>query len=694
MLEVTVKGYKINKVFQREGDKLVVNVANTNLSTAGFAADVLKKTARVQVKSDNSVNIFGKGKAIILVDGLENNNPEVLNSLSSDEIQSIEIMTNPPAKYSASGKAIINIITNKQHELGLNGRFNNYLTKATYLRSYTNVDLSFKKDKLTLYTKYNYNPYKIRYEDEYFRKIYQGDQIVNTLRNTIKKDRTFLNEHNYKIGLDLQLNPRHALGLQFRGANSGNKEFTTDINDVFTPEIVEPTTIFSTDTDTDVNYNSQNYNLNYTYLPDTLGQKLDVIFDLSFYSDQKKDNIKEQITSIDNQYDLAKSNLNINDIEVATFKLNYAAPIFNNSLFYEAGFKYSSIRSLGLNDFRHISSNVSTIDPNRSSKFNYNETIGAAFLTINKKLDKLNLKAGLRLENNTMRGNTTNLNTDNKIDRTAFQLFPSFFVDYSISKDLILDLSYTKRISRPTFQDLNPFITYIDSLSFYQGNPTLIPEIVHSFETGITYREYASINLGYSNRINPMFLAIDLSSTTSGAAIVSTQNFKSAKKYFVILNLPYQIKGWTTFNSIGWSSNRLEQLNTENQLVVRQKPLLYLYMYNELKLPYGIAVDFTYQYNSSGIDGIFQFEPRHTVSFGIGKSFLDKKLNVRLVGNDLFNQNQIQSTARVQNLEVDYKSFYDAKYFRLIVSYKFGTNFYSFKNKSENDDELNRIKGN
>lgn len=684
--EVVVTSSKQVIPFSMSKNKLIINVENSTLSDVGTASDILKKISRVNVDHDNNVSLIGKGKALILIDGRRLTSNDEISMLNSSDIEKIEVITNPSAEYDAAGKAIISITTKKGKQDGLYSKINLAIARGIFWRAQNSIDLSYKKQDWAVYTRYGFNPVKQFFIDKYKRAF--DSSPSSNLANRVEKIRLAPTAHTLKLRLDHTINSKHTWGIQYNGwLRKGNDE-TQNTNKISTNSI--PTTHLSTTMNTPFQYRNHSLSGNYLYYPDSTGKNLYTYVDYSDFEGLRTSTIEEQTKLTSTEKNIERQNYTFNHINIYSFNIGYKHIFKKMNLTSEMGVKLTGTETNSINELKTYYSENWITDISRSGNYIYQEKLSAAYLQLNKPIKKFTIDAGLRLENTDSRSFNVTLN-QNILDTTYLSIFPSINFSYDIMKNWNMYLSYSKRITRPPYQNLNPFTFYIDSLSYFQGNASLIPEFTHSWETGITYKQYASINLSYTRTKYPLFLFVEQLEKNSDAISAYLRNFNRSDQLSMSINLPYETKRWMTFNTIGTNYIKNNFL-TESMNHIYKKTMWYIYSYQEFRLNQNINIDISYQYNSQGIDGLFTYNTRHIVALGIGKSFWENKLKMRIQYSDIFNQDQTKTYSHVQNINLQYDSFYDARLIRFSLTINLGELYKPKSIGKENiKDELKRI---
>lgn len=674
--EVVVVAQRL-PAFRQEGGMVVVDVQNNVFNRASTAIDILKKAPRVMV-NDQEISIFGKGKAIVLLNGKKVFSTDILSSIPGSEISKIEIISNPSAKYDAEGQAVINIITKKNDMEGFDAEIRTNITKRTHLSYLYGGGFSYKKGDWNIYGSYENRPHKILKTDDYERTFTGGsdpiflDQKVRALSN-------FKTAHRPKLAAIYQ-HKKHEFGVEYNATIYDANFATSNRDELYQNNALE--VLLSTTKDGTYDYARNSFNFNYTYTPDTTGKKLFLTVDHTYANAYFTERISEN-TSTESIEKLSKSQ---NRIPIDIAQLDYSTPIGQSRINMEAGIKYTRAQTKDNIVFsRKMEENNFEVDPDASNTYQYKEEVSAAYIGFQRDGEKIDANFSLRAEATNAKGSSS---SHSIVDTFYVNLFPSLSVDYHLAKDLDVGASLSTRIKRPTLQDLDPFVVYLDSFSIIKGNPGLHPEITHSIEANVTYKKYASINFGFSSTDNAIFPVIH-TDEQSAIAILQNENIEKYQRIFANINLPYQTNKWTTFNSFGYEKKNVSYYSNGNEINV-SAPMWYAYMYNRFSLPWNFNAEVTFTYASSGIEGVFSFESIYQLSAGISRSFLEDNLNISVYYNDILKSNRYKGEAILPSLNVQYNSYYDSSKIRLAATYKIGKYKNHKTNKSRNET-LRRI---
>lgn len=680
----------ISKVplFERDGEKVKVNVENSALSSVGTALDVLKKSPTVKVDNSDNVSVFGKGGAVIYVDGQQITSVDILKTISSTEIKEIEIISNPSAKYDASGKAVINIITKKNNLEGYSGNLIQIASYGKGLLTYTGLRFNYKRKKWSTFISYGIPHGQDWKTDEYSRSAKNNDSTTIVMKNNIS---TVLNQtsfHNYRVGATYAFDSASSLGIQYTGYYYQSTNYSDNINDVFKSAV--PLLTIQTNTISKPIKSMNSANIYFAKKIDTLQSEYSLTAQYGSFNSTNSDEITQQIFKGNNSNEQTKRNSGINAIQIFTAQAGLIKA-FNKSWKLESGIKGSDISNQSKINLENYSAGVWISDPAYFNGFKYSESILAGYSQLRYSKNEINVRVGGRVEYSDSDG-LSKISGQQVIKREDLNLFPSAFLGYDLTKNINTSLTYSSRIIRPSFQDLDPFVNFIDSLSSFRGNPYLLPSYTHSLEASVIYMQQASIVFGYSRTNGEMALVVDKLNDGTSAFIATTKNLNFLETYSVGAIIPYELGWWTTYNYLGYMKNTFTY-KSGGDVVQNKKPTFYMYLYDEFRVKKILSIEVTFEYTSAGADGIFTFEPFSNLSANIKKTFLKDKLTFRLTANDILSTSFKTGSSNVNGYNVSYISKANTHYFGVSLNYRFGKLKENVdKEKGVNKEEYDRIK--
>ncbi len=661
-------------VTMKDGN-LVVDVKHSSLSNAGTLMDVLNKSPGVIVDKNNNITILGKGSPVIYINGKEVQSKSELDILQSDDIQSIEIDRNPSAEYSASGHAALKITTKKITTDKLNILVFNYAHFGRRYSNTTGIELNSKINKLSNYFSYSYkNANSTQSDNGYVNNYLPNDTILNRyIENTVYNKKS----HNIFCGVNYQIDSNNVLGLQF--SSSFSKEKDTTFSD-YTIENVHSVTPWKI-----LNYEKNNnrfYDLNLNYK-----SQLDSITTLSIVADYARmkltgnKNISERNKLTLNKISTKSDNSSL--YSVYTGRADVDGKLFK-SWKTKIGAKYSLTENNGKNKIESQNTIANFVMNN-----NIKDQVTALYITVNKKLNKFDINAGVRYEYTLSKITITDSATD-FINRSYHNFFPSLLFGYKSSDNFNVSLSYSKRISRPSFEQLNPRISYLDSLSYSIGNPLLKPTLSDNFELGLLLFKHLSVIFDYTkqdDRINQVAISDENNPHITKYAFI---NINKAEFYSASISYNFSKKFYTNYTSFNISKPfiKVPYLNATR---IIQKPVWTFQMNNEFIILKNTTFYVDFDYESSGDWGMTYWGKSYNLSAGIYTKLFNKKLFLSLAVNDLLRTYTYSWHDKYANIESGEMGYKDTRWLKITVKYNFNQFKNIFEKKSSNKQDLNRL---
>ncbi|QIH33363.1 TonB-dependent receptor [Sphingobacterium sp. DR205] len=693
--EAQVVGKK--PLIESQIDKIVLNVENSILATGNNALELLQKVPGVTL-DNKKINLRGKSNVIIMIDGKPtylsaDEVSRLLENTASNSITSIEVLTNPPAKYDAAGNAgIINIKTKKNTQFGSNVSLNLNLGQGKYTKGDGGFLVNHRNSWANIFASYNYNN-SLGFNDLTIDRSV-NDSTGTTYFNSDSYSKFRYRAHNFKFAADFNLGEQQVLGFVVNGnVSSGNS--TRQGDNLIASQKGKLDSVVQGSNFSDFAYHYLAYNLNYKKTFDTLGTELAANADYSYSKNHDNSMMKNRFLD-PNWMEFKAPNVFRNDMlsntKILVFKTDFIHP-FDKTTKLEAGLKYSRVKTdnnLVYEDQNTAGEFVPNED--QSNQFLYNENIAAAYLTLNKSFGKFSVQTGLRVENTSSLGNSVTLGQQTKRNYTDF--FPTVFIQQQINDKHKLGLSYSRRIDRPDYGALNPFIYYLDQYTYQFGNPYLNPQYTNSYELNYTFKERYLLSLGYKRTNDAITQVIESNSETKAIA-QTDRNLTYFDYYNMNINIPVKVlKWWTTSNNVTAFYSKYnfdERSGAQRQL---EKLSFQVSSNHDIRIGETSNVELTANYFSPAVYGVFSFQSYYGIDLGAGKTFFDKKLNVKLAVNDILNTRGQRRLSSVQeNGYYRIRNGYDSRVIRLSLSYRFGNiNIKSVDKRAGNNDEDNRLK--
>jgi hypothetical protein len=652
---------KVPLFTNRSSGTVEVNVANTILAASTSVTEILSKSPNVIV-ADNGVSVFGKGEAIIYLNGVQITN-ERLASISASQIKKIEIISNPSSKYDAEGKAVINVITVANFEEGYKGTVNQYYTVSDFSApsATTNVNINYKKKKISLIGGYGLLLGETR---EILNTTRTRPPETDDFQSKLKTDweREYKNFSNYTLGGQYDFNEKKNISVEYSGYSNSLGGTTKSENSITSNTM---NGFFESKIDNDVITYNNSISANYNTKIDSLGTSLFIGAQYSLFDSATDDYIDEN-NSVNGEESFRNLNNKIgHKIKVFSSQIDYAK-VFSNKSKLDFGAKYSNVGNKSNSDF-YVAENGNPfiLDEQLSNDFEYQEMISAAYINFGGEInEKTNYGIGIRSEFTKYDLNTIIEKREDYID-----FFPSAYINMKLSGKAQIRASYSSRITRPRYQALNPTIIYQDAFTTIEGNPELKPERTQSFEISTSFSKY-NFKVGYNYTTDPISGAA-LEGDNENSYVLKTLNLSTLHSYFASLSVPYSNDWWTSMNTVNVSYDEL----ISNDIIFslkESKPLYYFYSSNQFDIKKVFKVQLLGWYLGEKYDGLFYRKSRSLLTLGVEKNFFNQSLKVKFMANDIFHKDKPVGNYEVGQTFVEYGRTLNTDYYRLILTYNFG----------------------
>ncbi|WDF54871.1 TonB-dependent receptor domain-containing protein [Mucilaginibacter sp. KACC 22063] len=690
-------------LMQTEIDRTIVNVESMISSASSNSLEVLEKTPGVSVNANGEISLNGRSGVMVLIDGRQTymsgqSLTNYLKSLPGGVLDKIELMDNPPAKYDASGNAIINIKLKKNRAGGFTGSIQTGYSQGKYGRNNNSLNLNYNHKKLNVFGNFSFNTEKNYTRDDYERNFYTPTSELNSRINLHDNTVSRMSGTNSIIGLDYNASENTTYGAQINFNRTTQPSDYSYYNQNFNPLVLD--SIGSGSTFIKDKATNWSTNVNYAHKYGKSGRELTIDANYLNYDDKNEqwlDNYTYAPTGevISNRkffYHIPSS------IQVYNAKADYAMPL-KNKLKLEGGVKTSFVNNDNIADYYTIINQDATIDNSLSNHFKYSENINAAYINAQKSWKYLALQAGLRAENTHAEGrqlgNAEVAGTEFTKDYT--RLFPSLFINYKL--DTVgrqsFNFSISRRINRPSYQVLNPFVFIRDQYSYTSGNPLLTPQYQYRYEIKYQYRQALRLGLSYNDFTDVIFRT---TTVTDNIFITKPQNI--GKGFMYILNVgsslsPYK---WWYFN-LDMQILRMGlngqvdgvTLDVKNS-VVRGG------VQNQFSISKRLSAELFGYYISSDLNGQAYTHAMFRTNAAIQLKILNSKGSIRFNVDDIFHSWVYHNySADLRQAAFTQTTASDTRRFGLAFTYRFGKDLFKRKRKYDNnglDDERGRLQPN
>jgi iron complex outermembrane recepter protein len=698
---------------EQQLDKTVVNVENSIVSAGSTALEVLEKSPGITVDKDGNISLKGKQNVLVMMDGKPtymsaSDLANLLRNMQSSSLDKIEIMTNPPAKYDAAGNAgVINIKTKKNQNMGLNGSATAGLGYG-FFRSLPkqngSLNLNYRQGKLNVFGNFSGNNRKSFQINDIKRRFVENGKALSGFDQIADSDKQN-SSFSYKVGADYFIDTKNTIGILVNGMNGKFNELL-DNQAIINNAVGMKDSTSITKGDIANTWGNYSANINFKHVIDSTGKEWTIDADYARYN---SNNNMEYRTS---KFDLAnilrqirnEDGMTVSKIDIYALKADLVLPINKTSKF-EAGVKSSFVNSNNDMRFDFLTGDLQTrtIDPTRSRDFLYKENINAAYLNYSTAIKKLSIQLGLRVENTIGRGT---LQGKDLLDRNYTNAFPSVFLRQKLSEKHQLGLSYSRRIDRPSYEDLNPFLYFLDPYTFQQGNELLLPQFTNALELSHTFMDAITTTINYS-RTNGVMTQILQQNNALKLTYVTNYNIGYVDNLGISFSVPVPITKWwfsntyfnlynnhyvgdipkTTIDANGNSSTIYQPLDA-------RATTYQLNMTHQFTLPKKFSLELSGFYQSPFIEGQLVGKPMGQVSFGVQKKVLKDKATIKLNVNDIFWTNQFRGSFMFNDIDVRIANQWESRTARMTFTYRFGNNKVASarQRKTGLEDEKGRVK--
>jgi hypothetical protein len=694
---VTVTAKK--PLIEQKVDRMVVNVDASPTNVGNSALEVLQKSPGISVDKDGNISLKGKQGVMVLVDGRPTqlsgaDLANLLRSMNAAQLDQIEIMTNPPAKYDAAGNAgLINIKTKKNKQFGYNGTVTLGYGQGRYPKYNEGINFNYRAGKVNLFTNLSHSHWEGFQQLDIQRKFrHQNTKELLFDFDQQARMKNLDNSYNAKLGMDYFASKNTTVGFVVTGLSS--KGTWSNRNNINIIDAAEKLSVTKAEMMTYNNFKNFSTNLNFRQVLDTTGRELTADADYITYdtrSDQTLsnyyfDHAGYKLQKGDTLYGALPQN-----IKILSGKMDYVQPLKKGARF-EAGIKTSVVKTDNNATYDTVHNGQIVHDFGRSNYFIYEENINAAYGNLNKPLSKKwNMQLGLRLENTVAKGRQ--VTTGETFRRNYTNLFPTAYFQYAANEKNSFGINYGRRIRRPNYESLNPFLEFLDRYTYQQGNPNLKPQFSHNFEVSHTYKNFLTTTLNYT-RTTDIIQEVIEQDIEKNESFVRRANLASQRQYGIAVNVGKSVTKWWNMNLYtNLSSNRFSGI-VDNTQVTIEGTNFFLNGSQQFTLSKKLNAELSGWYRSAGIDGVILAKSMGGLSVGFSQKILKDKGTLRLNVNDVFRTQRFRAVTQYANVDVAFQNAWDSRQINVGFTYRFS------KGKIENkpsrrtggaDDERSRV---
>jgi hypothetical protein len=686
-------------LIEHDLDKTIVNPDAMISSATSNTLEVLEKTPGITVSTDGEISLNGKNGVLVLIEGRPTymsgtDLAAYLRSLPGSMLDKIELMSNPPAKYDAAGSAVINIRLKKNKAQGYTGNISLNYSQGKTGKSFNYLNLNYLKRKVNLFGNFSYGRDDNSMDDIYERTFYNDNSSKISSVDLKNHFLYYSNDFSGRLGMDYTVSSKTTIGFT---ANAGIRPRKDKIN-------YRSNTYGSSDALDSIGYGYTNgssvwkqagTNFNYQHKFNDAGKELSADLNYINYNNDGDQVLQRftksasgQLTGSDSfLYQLPSS------IHIYTGKADYSHPL-KNKLNLSVGIKSSIVNTDNQYGYFNTINNENFPDYSQSNHFIYRENINATYVNGRKDWKRVALQLGLRLENTQTKGHQLgNAATGESVFRRSYTgLFPTAFVSYKLDSNgkHTIGLNIARRLNRPGYQQLNPFIFFRDQYSYTTGNPDLGPAYGNRVELSYKYKQFLNIQLQYDHLSQNV---IDAVQSKGDVFITQPQNVSGGHLFALFVNTNYSPANWVKINLHLGAARFVNRANIYAETIDVKFNTWRSNLYAQFTINKSWDAELSGNYQARLISWQRIFEPKYRINTAVQKKILKGKGSLKLSADDLFHLWKQKTTiTSLKNAESFYTSIQDSQRIGISFSWSIGKETFARKRKY-NDNTADDVKG-
>ena len=683
-------------LIELKADKMVVNVENSSVAAGNSALEVLQKSPGVVVDNNQNISLRGKQGVLVTINGKNqymtgDEITRMLENMPASNIKTIEIITNPSAKYDAEGNSgIINIVLKKNERLGTNGNLSTTYRQGREASHFHNLNLNHRTENVNIYGGGEYYNWGQRNELNLTRDIpYLEGNTVFEQTSTMSDGG---DGYNARLGVDWTMTPNTTLSFLAK-RNGGDEQDNIDNMTRISGDNMPIYDVLAVDTEGDEDYLHQTYNANLEHKFNDKGMTLTVDADLSSYEndvDFMYNNFFEDVNGNEVADPFLLRNTRQTGIDIFAGKVDLTLPV-NEKLNLEVGTKVSMVDTENGTKFEYLDEVGNWIDQvQRSNEFEYTEDVWAAYINGSGSIGQFMIQGGLRLEHTESEGYSVTLNQ--RVPRSYTNLFPSISISTSLLDNHNMSISYSRRLERPNYRHLNPFEDFLDQYTFSRGNPFLNPQYSNAIGLNYAVGRKLFISLNYSHTTDANTEVIEQVSSEN-LTYQTRQNLDDYTNFSATISMPHVWTEWWT-SRLNYTSfyNNFSSAIPSGQL--DNSGLAHIVnVSNEIALPGGWQMEVSGNIQTGLVFGLFELDPQGALDLGFSKRLMDNKASLRFNVNDIFRTRVSQVRIMQDDINLVVDQVNDTRRASVNFSYSFGNQKVKAarKRKTAAEEEAGRI---
>lgn len=679
-------------------DRTIVNVESMLGAASGNTLEVLEKTPGVMVDNNGDISLNGSSGVTVLIDGRPTymsgrDLAAYLRSLPGSMLDKIELITNPPAKYDANGGAVINIKLKKKRTQGYAGSASHNSNLGKRYRSYNSINLNYLNRNTNLFGNFGYSRYTDITDTHNERAFFSGTGQKTASSIVENRNESGSHEFSARIGMDHNLNKKTTIGMILNVSTRKREEGSEYVSKIFSTAPAPDSTGIGTNT-TNGRWQQFGGNINFQHRFTERGEEMTADINYIRYNNRNHQWLENLVIDPSQQ---VKSQQNFiyalpYSTDVLTGRIDYSLPLKDRSSF-SAGLRSSMVKTDQPSDYFSILDDKPFPDYGRSNHFIYHEDIHAAYMNGRKDWKRFGLQLGLRWEYTATKGDQLG---NQQVGASAFtrdyhSFFPSIAASYKLDSagQQVIGLSYSRRINRPNYQQLNPFMFFVDQYSYSIGNPLLLPAFSNRYEINWRYKQLLTVRVGLDHQTDGIASAtrmenkIQISSMENfairdGIMAMAMLNLKPAKWW----NLSHNIAVGRFVTKGKFNGQELDLKNYSWRTQIQ----------NQFRISDSWSAELFGTYQAPWLDYQRFVHARHWVNAALQKKVLKNKGSIKLNLEDIFRgMGSAEESRGIMNAYSYRKSIPDTRRVAISFNYNFGKETFSRKRKY-NDNAADELK--
>jgi hypothetical protein len=670
-------------------DRVVFNIENSVISSGSNGLEVLKKLPGVNVDNNDNIQVRGKSGVRFMINGRMSylsggDIASYLRSLDASQIEKIEVITNPSAKYEAAGNAIINIVLKKDKNLGFNGMVHAGGDQGVYTGGHAGMQVNYRTKKWNFFASENF--YRGQFYEHALREtVFSTNELISATAD-VKLDGFW----NYsQAGVDFTPNDKHTLGFSAERSGGGQTQKRHYDAQMFDANSSLDSSQVTRGHQTN-RMTFYTFDLNYKFNIDTTGKELTADLNYApFFNNTTRLNSTDFYNSAGQRYFSAQQNSYLPiEVSILAGQVDYAQPI-GKKLKFETGMKGSIVSTDNDARYFNVINGEEINDTTLSNHFLYDENIYSAYANYVHELNaRLSFQVGFRGEQTQTKG--TQLVNDSVFTRKYFNLFPSAFLNWQVDSLHALNFSYSRRIDRPDYGQLNPFLLFLNPYTYNSGNPYLRPQLYDNYQITHVFNNMLNTTIGYMHMTNTYTL-VTYADTSTHIFYNRTENLSTYNVFSITASLTYPVTSWfTTVTTLNAYRDHYFGIVNGNDFSIVQATWA-INSLNMFSLKKGWSIEASFFYRSLNQNAVWTEAPISSFDVGVRKKFADGRGTVSVNFSDIFWTSYQNGSAAYPAYTFKATGRMDSRRAGINLTWKLGQSQYQREQKQKSaEDQLNR----